>query len=200
MTDLTATRSRSSHLAPWQSLDSCRYPGPVPTPSAVNGRTRVGDAARVERASLRTEHRRHPVRKRSLRRRDRLAWRAEVGCTGCRLRAHSCHASPQAAKQTGFSCATWLPLADPFATGSEGTGSGRGGIAGAGEPVDRRTGPHNGGLAASPSRRPPSPRRPMPRHARDQYSPVRLAGWVGCSRASWLTRRFPVAHGRKRPR
>jgi hypothetical protein len=91
-----------------------------------------------------------------------------------------------------------LPLAGRSARGSEGIGSGRGGIAGAGEPVDRRPRPHIGGPVASPSKRRPSPRRPVPPHAREQYSPVRPAGWVP-SRASWPTCRFPVAHGRKRP-
>ena len=67
-----------------------------------------------------------------------------------------------------------------------------------GEAVDRRTRPHIGGHVASPSRRPPSPRRPMRLHAQDQYSPVGLAGWRA-SQSSWRTCCFPLAHGRKRP-
>ena len=132
---------------------------------------------------------------------------ASAGSDGWRRNTVECAASAPtramraalaAAKRPGFSCATSLPLTDRSATGSAGTGSGRGDIVDVGEAVDRRTRPHNGGLAASPSRQLPSPRRPMPPHAQDQNSPVRLAGWRA-SRTSWPTSRFPLAHGRKRP-
>ena len=121
-----------------------------------------------------------------------------VGGQRGRRRTQAQNADSPAATPPGFSSAMSLPLAGRSARGSEGIGSGRGGIAGVGEPVDRRPRPHIGGPVASPSRRRPSPRRPMPPHAREQYSPVRPAGWVP-SRASWPTCRFPVAHGRKRP-
>ena len=116
------------------------------------------------------------------------------------LSTHSCHASELSPppKQPGLSCATSLPPSDRFATASQGTGSGRGGIAGGGEAVDRRTRPHIGGHVASPSRRPPSPRRPMPPHAQDQYSPVRLAGWRA-SRTSWPTCASPGARTETSP-